>query len=142
MTETIINYSPATDSKKQLHILVVDDNAINLHLINTLLKRLGHKVDDARDGATSVEKFSNNCYDVILMDVMMPVMDGITATTEIRKIEAERKTEAGCRVKIIAITANSFEDDREAYMKAGMDYYISKPLKFSELQNILNSLAL
>ena len=142
MTETNINPGTAGTDKKQLNILVADDNAINLHLINTLLTRLGNKVDAVRDGAAAVEKFSNNIYDVILMDVMMPVMDGITASIEIRKIEAERKTEAGRQVKIIAVTANAYEDDRQEYIKAGMNYYISKPLKFNELQNMLNSLCL
>ncbi len=138
MTETIINANDANTFKKQLNILVVDDDAINLHLIRTILVRFGQKVDLAKDGALAVAKFIDNFYDVILMDIMMPVMDGVTATIEIRKIEVERKTEAGQRVKIIAITANSCEDDRVEFLAAGMDHYMNKPFQIDELQRLLN----
>jgi CheY-like chemotaxis protein len=140
MSEKKFTHRNDDPGQRRLNILVADDNAINLHLINTFLVRMGHEVDAVRDGAAAVEKFSGHVYDVILMDVMMPVMDGITASVEIRKIEAERKTEADRRVRIIAVTANAFEDDREAYSRAGMDHYISKPLKFDDLQNLLISI--
>jgi CheY-like chemotaxis protein len=139
MTETMNNPVERGNTPHPLSILVVEDNAINLHLVNTLLSRLGHRVDSARDGAVAVEMFVRNPYDVILMDVMMPVMDGMTATSEIRKIEAERHTEPEKQVRIIAVTANSFEEDREACLRSGMNYYIGKPLKFNELQDILQS---
>jgi CheY-like chemotaxis protein len=142
MTETTNKPVNRGNTPHPLTILVVEDNAINLHLVNTLLLRLGHRVDAARDGAAAVEMFVKNPYDVILMDVMMPVMDGVTATSEIRKIEAERHTEPERQVKIIAVTANSFEEDRDAYLKAGMNYYIGKPLKFNELHDILQSVVM
>ena len=72
------------------------------------------------------------------MDIMMPVMDGISATLEIRKIEAGRNTGQNGRVKIIAITANAFEDDRTKFFEAGMDYYMNKPLEIDELHRILS----
>ena len=137
MMEKTTNTSAANPFKKQLNILVVDDDAINLHLIRTLLLRLGQKVDMARDGAAAVVKFSNNVYDVILMDIMMPVMDGVAASVEIRKIESERKTEPDRRVIIIAITANASEGDRLVFLEAGMDHYMYKPFKIDELQRFL-----
>ena len=119
-------------------ILVVDDNVINRRLMSAALIRLGHEVDSAEDGAAAVTKFKGKQYDTILMDIMMPIMDGITATIEIRKVESERQIEPTGRVKIIAITANSFDDEREQLFEAGMDYYMSKPFEINELQRILS----
>jgi len=119
--------------------MVVDDNAINVRLLTASLSRLGYLVDSAEDGAVSVRKFAEKHYDVILMDIMMPVMDGISATVEIRKIEAVRGAGQQNRVKIIAITANAFEDDRERLFSAGMDHYLNKPINMEELQKLLIS---
>lgn len=129
--ETVMN--------KQLSILVVEDNAINLRLITAALTRAGHKVDMATDGAAAVVKFKDNRYDAILMDIMMPVMDGISATIEIRKIEASRGGGEHEHVKIVAITANAFEDDRGKFFEAGMDFYMNKPVEIEELHRILNA---
>jgi len=123
--------------EKKLTILVVEDNAINLRLITAALTRVGHKVDTATDGHIALDKFRENSYDAILMDIMMPVMDGLTATREIRKLEAERNPAEGKRVKIIAITANAFEDDRNKFFECGMDYYMNKPIEIEELSRIL-----
>lgn len=124
--------------KKPLSILVAEDNAINLRLITAALIRAGYSVDSAPNGAIAVEKFTLNTYDAILMDIMMPVMDGITATKEIRKIESERNLPGQERVKIIAITANAFEDDRSKFFEAGMDFYMNKPVEIGELHRLLN----
>jgi len=134
------DFSSATPSppKAPLSILVVEDNAINLRLITAALSRTGHRVDSAPDGSVALIKFDQNSYDVILMDIMMPVMDGLTATREIRKIEKQRNVPAEKRVKIIAITANAFEDDRNKFFEAGMDYYMNKPVEIEELNRILN----
>ncbi|MCX6286236.1 MAG: response regulator [Bacteroidetes bacterium] len=131
-----MNRSEPTQEKK-LAILVVEDNAINLRLITAALTRAGHKVDTATDGQIALDKFSGNSYDAILMDIMMPVMDGLTATREIRKLEAERGSGKGKRVKIIAITANAFEDDRNKFFESGMDFYMNKPIEIEELNRIL-----
>jgi len=122
---------------KKLSILVVEDNSINLRLITAALTRVGHDVDTATDGQLAVNKFREHSYDAILMDIMMPVMDGLTATKEIRKIEAERNPGTGKRVKIIAITANAFEDDRSKFFESGMDFYMNKPIEIEELSRIL-----
>lgn len=139
MTQTNLNTSHVKASKGPLRILVVEDNAINLRLITAALLRAGHKVDSAMDGAAALVQFQNNVYDAILMDIMMPVMDGLTATKEIRKIEQEAKINPVNRVKIVAITANAFEDDRSKFFEAGMDYYLNKPIEIEELNRILNS---
>jgi len=125
--------------EKKLAILVVEDNAINLRLITAALTRAGHKVDTATDGQIALDKFRENSYDAILMDIMMPVMDGLTATKEIRKLEAERGSGKGKRVKIIAITANAFEDDRAKFFECGMDFYMNKPIEIEELNQILQA---
>ena len=125
--------------KRSLSILVVEDNAINLRLITAALTRAGHHVDSAMDGSAAIQKFKEANYEVILMDIMMPVMDGIAATREIRKIEQSRNIQEENRVKIIAITANAFEDDRSKFFEAGMDFYMNKPVEIEELIRILNS---
>ncbi|MEI6455174.1 MAG: response regulator [bacterium] len=124
--------------KSSLSILVVEDNTINLRLITAALTRAGHRVDSAQDGSIALVKYDQNNYDVILMDIMMPVMDGLTATKEIRRIEKEKNVQAGKRIKIIAITANAFEDDRNKFFEAGMDFYMNKPVEIEELERILN----
>ena len=131
---------PVTNSqeKKTLSILVAEDNAINLRLLMAALGRAGYVVDSASDGQIAVNKFQENKYDAILMDIMMPTMDGVEATRQIRKIEAERDCSDCPRVKIIAITANAFEDDRSSLFDAGMDYYMNKPVEIEELHRILN----
>jgi len=126
--------------RKPLSILVVEDNAINLRLILAALIRLGYKVDSAQNGQIAIEKYIANKYDVILMDIMMPVMDGLSATKEIRRIEKERGYPQGKKVKIIAITANAFEDDRSRFSEAGMDHFMNKPVEIEELQKILNGI--
>ena len=124
-------------NEKKLVILVVEDNAINLRLITAALTRLGHKVDSATDGQIALDKFRENTYDAILMDIMMPVMDGLTSSREIRKLEAARPSAQRKRVKIIAITANAFEDDRSKFFESGMDFYMNKPIEIDELIRIL-----
>lgn len=134
--------NPASTPKRTsgpLSILVVEDNAINLRLITAALNRTGHMVDAAMDGSAAVAKFSEKKYDVILMDIMMPVMDGIAATLEIRNIENSRGIPVEKRVKIIAVTANAFEDDRNKFFDAGMDHYMNKPVEIEELMKILNA---
>ena len=129
--------SSGRSEERKLTILVVEDNAINLRLITAALTRAGHNVDTATDGQIALEKFRANSYDAILMDIMMPVMDGLTATREIRKLESARNSEPAKRVKIIAITANAFEDDRNKFFESGMDFYMNKPIEIEELNRIL-----
>lgn len=139
MTNSTINQNTENPSTELKSLLVVDDNSINRRLIQATLVRLGYKVDAAADGIDAVEKFTQNSYFAILMDIMMPVMDGIEATIAIRKIENERNIPPENRVKIIALTANAYEDDRGKLFESGMDHYLNKPLEIDELQKILNA---
>ena len=118
-----------------LDILLVDDNKTNQKLASLVLKRLGYSVDIAVNGADAVEKQNGNPYDVILMDIEMPVMDGVDATKAIRVAEKSTKSSA----YIIATTANAMQGDRELYLAAGMDGYISKPMRINELVSALET---
>ncbi|HEV2676404.1 MAG TPA: response regulator [Aliidongia sp.] len=105
-------------------ILVVDDNSINQEIALSLLSRAGHAVELASDGRQAIEAWRLRLHDAILMDVQMPVVDGLQATREIRALEAP-----GRHTPIIAMTANAMRGDREACLAAGMDDYVSKPFE-------------
>ncbi|MCD4773632.1 MAG: response regulator [Bacteroidales bacterium] len=121
--------------QKKLSVLLAEDNLINQKVASANLKRLGHEMDLAENGSIAVEKFKNNKYDVILMDIQMPEMDGITATKKIREIE---KTNNSPEIKIIAITANAQKEDRDLCMTAGMNGFLTKPFVADELINALS----
>jgi len=114
-----------------LRILLVEDNRINLRLAVEVLKRLEIEPDTATDGYEAVKMAERIAYDIILMDVNMPVMDGLEATRRIRKLTA------GTRPVIIAMTAAAMEQDRKQCAEAGMDDYISKPFRSAELSQVL-----
>jgi len=124
--------SPARDlppSITRLKILLAEDNPVNLKLAVRLLQKRGHGVVTAANGAEAVAAFERQPFDAVLMDVQMPQMDGLEATTEIRSLE--RPT--GKRIKIVAITAHGGQGDRERCLKAGMDDYLRKPIRPAEL---------
>jgi len=119
------------DALTQGHaILLVEDNPINQKLAITLLTRRGYRVTLAQDGQQAVEALSGRSFAAVLMDMQMPVMDGIDATRKIRAMENDRH---GARVPIIAMTANAMQGDRERCLEAGMDDYIAKPIKPDQL---------
>ena len=120
---------------RPLSILLVEDNLLNQKFAMTSLQRAGHRVELAENGKIAVEKFKNSAYDLILMDIAMPIMDGIEATKVIR--EAEKGTS---RIKTVAVTAHVMGTDREKCLAAGMDEYIAKPYRPHELISILESL--
>ena len=122
----------------QLHVLIAEDNPINMKLLETTLKGLGIKADKATNGLEAFNKYSSNPdkYDVILMDAQMPVMDGIEATQEILEFEEE---EGVRHTPIIVVTANVLKGDRERFLGAGMDDYVSKPIKKDELLRVLDN---
>jgi CheY-like chemotaxis protein len=119
--------------KENLNILLVEDDLINQKVAVSILKRKGHTITIAENGEIGVDYYIKYQYDVILMDIQMPVMDGIEATKIIRK----REKEIGKKIIIIAVTAYSLDKDRERIMAAGMDNYLSKPYKPSDLHNII-----
>ncbi len=123
--------------RKYKKILLVEDNLINQKVASSSLKSLGFEVDLADNGQVAVDKFKKNDYDLILMDIQMPVMDGITAAKAIRKIERE-EMQAVKPIHIIAITANSMKDDRMKCLEAGMDDYLSKPFNLDKFPMIIS----
>ncbi len=119
--------------KKSLRILVAEDNPSNQKMLLQMLKRLGYKADAVADGLEVLQSLKRQDYDLVLMDVRMPEMDGITATREIRKLWPENGP------RIIAVTAYALKGDRERCLEAGMDDYISKPIQKKELEAILRN---
>jgi signal transduction histidine kinase/ActR/RegA family two-component response regulator len=119
-----------------LRILLAEDNLANQKLAKYILKSRGHVVDVAEDGQKAVDLAAQNSYDVILMDVQMPVMDGLEATAAIR-----RRDEGMKRVPIIALTAHAMSGDREQCLAAGMDSYLSKPVAAHDLIAVTESVA-
>ena len=114
-----------------LDILLVEDQLVNQRLATTLLQRWGHQVTLAEDGQQALTTLAGRRFDLVIMDVMMPVMDGLEAT---RRFRAQ---EQGPRTPIVAMTANAMQGDRDACVAAGMDEYISKPIDTAELQALL-----
>ncbi len=123
-------FKPAVDIKDAT-ILLVEDNFSNQQIIILYIKNLVKKIEVAYNGKEALDKFGKTKYDLILMDVQMPIMDGLKATQKIREIEKSTNT----HVPIIAITANAFPEDKERCMASGMDNYISKPFHPEDLIN-------
>lgn len=124
--------------KKAKNILLVEDSIVNQMLTKNLLIKSGFEVDVAENGLQAVKKFKCNLYDMILMDVQMPVMDGITACKEIRSLESGKAKAS--MVKIFAFTANGHKHDKNACIAAGMDGYMSKPLTPNGISRIVDNL--
>jgi len=128
---------PILDEKFDYHILLVEDNIANQMFMKVILNKMGITFDIAKDGLEAVEMFKNNKYDFILMDENMPNMNGIEATKRIRQIEEENGLSYTI---IIALTANALEGDEERFLKAGMDFYLSKPLNIEKLKSIFKNI--
>jgi signal transduction histidine kinase/ActR/RegA family two-component response regulator len=112
-----------------LHVLLVEDNLVNQKLAQRVLEKAGCTVACAMDGSEGVEACATHRFDVILMDLQMPRMDGFEATAELRRREAA----SGGHIPIVAVTANAMQGDRERCLAAGMDGYVTKPIKRPEL---------
>ncbi|MCD4772419.1 MAG: response regulator [Bacteroidales bacterium] len=125
---------------KKLSVLIVEDNLLNQKFASATLIKQGHKVKIAENGMIAVEKFNNNKFDIILMDIQMPVMDGIDATKEIRRIEKMKNVAIDKQVYIIAVTAYVFERDRKMCLAAGMDEYLTKPYKPLDLIQLIEKI--
>jgi PAS domain S-box-containing protein len=112
-----------------LHVLLAEDNLINQKVVVKMLEKLGHQVAVVADGHEAVLACEREKYDLVLMDILMPRMDGFEATANIRRLESG----SGSRTPIVALTANAVKGDAERCFEAGMDGYISKPAKMAEL---------
>lgn len=118
-----------------LNILLAEDNDINAKVATLCVKRLGHKVTLATNGIEALELFQEEHFDLILMDVHMPGMDGVEATQEIRRIEKDNGITEG--IPIIAMTANKFNDEIKLFLKSGMNDHLGKPFKPAELDAVI-----
>jgi two-component system, sensor histidine kinase and response regulator len=117
----------------QLRVLVAEDNPVNQLVVKRLLQKRGHVVAVAANGKTALEILEQERFDLVLMDIQMPVMGGVEATAAIRKQEQH----SGRHLPIIALTANAMKGDREKYLASGMDDYLSKPIHREELDALL-----
>lgn len=122
---------------RSLHILLAEDNPVNHRLAMRILEKNGHSVVHAENGYEALKRLERENFDIILMDIQMPVMDGFRATAAIREIERL----SGTRIPIVAMTAHAMKGDRERCLDAGMDSYISKPLQIDEFINVISGLA-
>jgi two-component system sensor histidine kinase/response regulator len=121
---------------KRLHILLAEDNAVNQKLAIRLLEKRGHHVSVVGNGREALSALAKNAYDLVLMDVHMPDMDGLEATRRLRqKEEAEH---AGSRQAVVAMTALVMKGDRERCVEAGMDGFLAKPIRPQELDAVLD----
>jgi len=124
---------------RQLSILLAEDDLISRRLIRILIEKLGHKVNVVENGKKAFEAFKDDHYDIILMDIQMPLMDGLECTRKIREYEKKHQKVA---VMIIAVTAHAMTGDKNKCINAGMDDYITKPIEEQVLLNKINKFGL
>ncbi len=127
---------PIERSSNSLKVLAAEDIPANQKVVTAILSRRGHESTIANNGREAIDLFERHEFDVILMDVQMPILDGIQATRAIRELEKK----SGQRIPIVAMTAHAMPGDREACMAAGMDHYLSKPLDAQLLLNTIEHL--
>jgi signal transduction histidine kinase/DNA-binding response OmpR family regulator len=125
----VVTRHSLNESHQSLHILVAEDNAVNRQLVTALLGKRGHTIVSVVNGREAIAAVAKNTFDIVLMDVQMPEMDGLEATAAIRTMEAV----TGAHVPIIALTAHAMKGDREICIAAGMDEYLSKPINPKQL---------
>jgi two-component system, sensor histidine kinase and response regulator len=127
----------AAKTPRRLRVLLAEDNAVNQKIATRVLEKHGHEVTVAADGRQALAALDRASFDVALMDVQMPEMDGFESTAAIRDLERQ----TGNHLPIIAMTAHAMPGDRERCIAAGMDSYIAKPLKAAELIELLEKFA-
>lgn len=123
----------AASEPRDALILIVEDNLVNQKVIRGLLRRKGYRMETAADGSQAIAMMEHHNVDAVLMDVQMPIMDGLEATRRIREVERWR------HIPIIAMTAHAMSGDKERCLAAGMDAYLSKPVNSAELFRVLDS---
>jgi CheY-like chemotaxis protein len=123
--QSVVSLPHTRPPGRSLRVLVVDDHSVNHAVVGAVLKKWGHAVSTAYDGQEALDKLATETFDVVLMDLQMPVLDGLDATRRLRQREAEQGLP---RVPVIAMTARAMDEDREGCLAAGMDGYLSKPL--------------
>jgi len=133
---TVITRHTLRENRRKLQILLAEDNAVNQQLAIRLLEKRGHTVTPAVNGSEALALLKTSQFDLVLMDVQMPTMDGFQATAAIRKEEES----GGRHLPIIAMTAHAMEGDRERCLAAGMDGYVGKPIKVEEFIEAVENL--
>jgi CheY-like chemotaxis protein len=123
------SYVPLADERRSLRILLAEDSRMNQVLAIGILQREGHVVTVANDGQEAIDAFRTQPFDLILMDIQMPEVDGLQATAAIREIEST----IGGHIPILAMTAHALTGDKERCLAAGMDGYLSKPIRLKDL---------
>jgi CheY-like chemotaxis protein len=124
------------EARRRLKILVVEDNPVNQKLAIKILEKRGHLVSVVSNGQAAIDALEEGYFDIVLMDVQMPGLDGYEATGRIRNREKEK----GSHIPIVAMTAHAMKGDREQCLAAGMDDYVSKPIKVDELFAVIERL--
>jgi CheY-like chemotaxis protein len=119
-----------------LNILVAEDNLINQKLISRILEKAGHTICLASNGEEALRAYKQGDFDLVLMDIQMPVKSGLEAVAGIRMVESET---GRAKVPIVALTAHALEGDRERFLSLGMDGYIAKPIEREELFRVIKS---
>jgi CheY-like chemotaxis protein len=127
---------PPQRTARALHVLLAEDNLVNQKLAVRLLEKQGHAVEVANNGKEAVKAYQRQPFDVVLMDVQMPEMDGFEATVAIRELERS----SGGHIPILAMTAYAMKGDRERCLEVGMDGYVSKPIQPRELWETIDKL--
>jgi two-component system, sensor histidine kinase RetS len=117
-------------SFSSLHCLIAEDNPTNAQVLKRMLKSLGITVHHVENGQQAVNTYTRHRFDVVIMDIEMPIMDGAEATRQIRQFEKEEERE---RTPIIGLTANALDEQRDSYLRAGMDLHLVKPIRLWEL---------
>jgi two-component system sensor histidine kinase/response regulator len=125
------------EQRRSISFLVAEDNAVNQRLIARVLEKRGHRVVLARNGREALEALEKQSFDIVLMDVQMPEMDGLEATERIR----EKEKASGAHLAIIALTAHAMKGDEERCLASGMDGYVTKPIKLEELFSVIENVA-
>lgn len=134
--QPIITRLAPSAQKRSLHILLAEDNLINQKVAQRVLEKWGHSVRTVNDGKKALDILESQSFDMVLMDVEMPELDGLQATAVLRK----REQGTGRRVPVVAMTAHAMKGDRERCLAAGMDGYVSKPVRATDLYDVMESL--
>jgi PAS domain S-box-containing protein len=133
---TVVTRRTLRENRRKFHILLAEDNVVNQRLAVRLLEKLGHKVTVASNGIEALDLLKRSPFDLVLMDIQMPKMNGFQTTAEIRKEEES----SGEHLPIIAMTAHAMEGDRARCLDAGMDGYVAKPIRFDDLVDAIENL--
>lgn len=131
-----LNDELTVEVKQQLNILVVDDDEMSRHLFPSLLSKLGYTCKTAKNGQEAINILQNENFDIIFMDLSMPIMDGIETTQQIRSTSQNPQ-----KPVIIALTANAWEEEKERCLAAGMNDFMIKPYRLVAMEQILNNWA-